>query len=63
MKVVLFWIIILIIYHLNTVYLIMSYFENKEFQHRLIGYNDNWTNWSSEPTASFNNLMYGSYTF
>ena len=40
--------------------------ETYEYFYRslqLIGYNDNWTNWSSEPLATFNNLMYGSYTF
>ena len=55
-------------YNTNNIsfeYSISNYelFENKEFQYRLIGYNDNWTNWSSEPLATFNNLMYGSYTF
>ena len=38
-------------------------FERNEFQHRLIGYNDNWSNWTEKPSISYNNLLYGKYTF
>ena len=38
-------------------------FEKNEFQYRLIGYNDSWSNWTEESTISYNNLMYGRYTF
>ena len=37
--------------------------EKNEFQYRLIGYNDSWSNWTEESTISYNNLMYGRYTF
>ena len=38
-------------------------FEKNEYQHRLIGYNDVWSDWSEINNASFNNLQYGNYKF
>ena len=38
-------------------------FEKNEFQYRLTGYNENWSDWTEESTASYNNLLYGQYTF
>jgi len=38
-------------------------FEKNEFQHRLVGYNDNWSEWSEKSSNSYNNLMSGSYIF
>ncbi|MCV6629435.1 MAG: LuxR C-terminal-related transcriptional regulator [Flavobacteriaceae bacterium] len=34
-----------------------------EYQFRLIGHNENWSDWSSSPFVLFENLSYGSYTF
>jgi len=38
-------------------------FEKNEYQYRLIGYNDVWSNWSESNNVSFNNLQYGNYKF
>lgn len=38
-------------------------FEKSEYQYRLIGYNDFWSNWSESNNVSFNNLQYGNYKF
>ena len=38
-------------------------FEKNEFQYRLIGYNDNWSNWTEQSSISYSNLMYGRYIF
>jgi len=38
-------------------------FEKNEYQHRLIGYNDVWSDWSEINNVSFNNLQYGNYKF
>lgn len=35
----------------------------KEFQYRLIGYYDEWSNWTTASTKYFENLKYGNYTF
>ena len=32
-------------------------FEKNEFQHRLVGYNDNWSEWLEKSSNSYNNLM------
>ena len=37
-------------------------FNKDEYQYRLIGYNEKWSDWSDENKA-FNNLQYGNYTF
>ena len=33
------------------------------YQYRLVGFNENWSNWSETPEATFENLPYGNYTF
>ncbi|MGB7785738.1 MAG: triple tyrosine motif-containing protein [Salinimicrobium sp.] len=33
------------------------------YSYRLLGLSDRWSNWSSNSTATFKNLSYGSYTF
>ena len=33
------------------------------YQYRLIGFNDNWSDWSTKSEAYFENLPYGEYTF
>lgn len=33
------------------------------YQYRLVGFNDNWSEWSTSSEAVFENLPYGSYTF
>ena len=38
-------------------------FEKNEYQYRLIGYNDVWSDWSESNNVSFNNLQYGNYKF
>ena len=38
-------------------------FEKNEFQHRLLGYNSNWSDWSDESSISYSNLLYGTYNF
>tara|TARA_X000000950_G_scaffold70298_1_gene87133 strand:+ start:1743 stop:4505 length:2763 start_codon:yes stop_codon:yes gene_type:complete len=38
-------------------------FNKDEYQYRLIGYNEKWSDWSDDNKASFNNLQYGNYTF
>ena len=38
-------------------------FEKNEFQHRLIGYSDTWSNWSDKPSNTYNNLADGDYIF
>ena len=38
-------------------------FEKNEYQYRLIGYNDVWSDWSETNNVSFNNLQYGNYKF
>ena len=38
-------------------------FNKNEYQYRLIGYNEKWSDWSDENNTSFNNLQYGNYTF
>ena len=38
-------------------------FEKNEFQYRLIGYNDIWSDWSESNNISYNNLQYGTYKF
>ena len=38
-------------------------FEKIEYQYRLIGYNDVWSDWSESNNISFNNLQYGNYKF
>ena len=38
-------------------------FEKIEYQYRLIGYNNIWSDWSESNNVSFNNLQYGSYKF
>ena len=38
-------------------------FEKNEFQYRLIGYNDSWSNWTEQSSISYSNLMYGRYIF
>ena len=38
-------------------------FEKNEYQYRLIGYNDVWSDWSEINNVSFNNLQYGNYKF
>ena len=38
-------------------------FEKNEYQYRLIGYNDVWSDWSETNSVSFNNLQYGNYKF
>ena len=38
-------------------------FEKNEFQYRLVGYNDSWSEWSENSSNSYNNLMSGSYIF
>merc|ERR1712078_257658 len=38
-------------------------FEKNEFQYRLVGYNDNWSEWSENSSNAYNNLMSGSYIF
>ncbi|MBA6152498.1 LuxR family transcriptional regulator [Gelidibacter gilvus] len=39
-----------------------KYLES-EYQYKLIGYYDEWSSWSSQPSASFKNLPHGSYVF
>ncbi|WP_417370965.1 triple tyrosine motif-containing protein, partial [Gelidibacter japonicus] len=34
-----------------------------EYQYKLIGYYNEWSSWSSEPSVLFKNLPYGPYTF
>ena len=34
-----------------------------EYQYQLIGLQNDWSNWFSEPNATFENLPYGNYTF
>ncbi|WP_223266370.1 triple tyrosine motif-containing protein [Gelidibacter gilvus] len=34
-----------------------------EYQYKLIGYYDEWSSWTSEPSVLFKNLPYGQYTF
>ena len=34
-----------------------------EYQYKLIGYYDEWSSWTSEPSVLFKNLPYGRYTF
>jgi len=38
-------------------------FEKNEYQYRLIGYNDIWSDWSESNNISYNNLQYGTYKF
>ena len=38
-------------------------FNKNEYQYRLIGYNEKWSDWSDGNNTSFNNLQYGNYTF
>ena len=38
-------------------------FNKNEYQYRLIGYNEKWSDWSDENNTFFNNLQYGNYTF
>ena len=38
-------------------------FEKIEYQYRLIGYNDVWSDWSESNNINFNNLQYGNYKF
>jgi DNA-binding CsgD family transcriptional regulator len=38
-------------------------FEKNEFQHRLIGYSNTWSNWSDKPSNTYNNLADGEYIF
>ena len=38
-------------------------FEKNEYQYRLIGYNDIWSDWSVSNNISYNNLQYGTYKF
>jgi ligand-binding sensor domain-containing protein/DNA-binding CsgD family transcriptional regulator len=33
------------------------------YQYRLVGFNDNWSEWSTSSEASFENLPFGNYTF
>ncbi|MEQ6124327.1 triple tyrosine motif-containing protein [Pseudotenacibaculum sp. MALMAid0570] len=34
-----------------------------QYQYRLVNFNDNWTSWSTNPEAFFENLPYGDYIF
>lgn len=36
---------------------------NPEYQHQLLGFNDNWSDWSNKTSTVYNNLPFGSYTF
>lgn len=37
-------------------------FLEAEYQYKLIGYYDEWSSWSSQPSVLFKNLPYGTYT-
>ena len=38
-------------------------FMEVRYQHRLEGYQDSWSNWTTEPAAFFSNLRHGQYRF
>jgi len=46
-------------------YSVAEYYKylEAEYQYKLVGYYDAWSNWSSQPSVLFKNLPYGSYTF
>lgn len=51
--------------NLSFHYSVAAYDKYKEvnYQYKLEGFYDNWSNWSSQPEVSFKNLPYGEYTF
>ncbi len=38
-------------------------FQDPNYSHRLLGLSPNWSEWSDSPTATFENLSFGDYTF
>jgi signal transduction histidine kinase len=55
-------------YSLNSLsfdFNVMSYedFEKNEFQYKLVGFNEEWSTWSTARDAHFTNLSEGDYTF
>ena len=38
-------------------------FSEAEYQYRLLGFYDDWSEWTRESSATFSNLPYGNYTF
>ena len=38
-------------------------FSPSKYKYQLLGFNENWSEWSEEPKALFKNLPYGDYTF
>src|SRR5690606_30449663 len=50
---------------LQFTYSVAEYYKylQAEYQYKLIGYYDEWSSWTSEPSVLFKNLPYGQYTF
>lgn len=50
--------------HLTFSFSISDYskYLPSSYQYRLVGFNDNWSEWSSNSEAAFDNLPYGKYT-
>lgn len=46
-------------------YSVAEYYKylEAEYQYKLVGYYDQWSLWSSQPSAQFKNLPYGKYAF
>ena len=52
-------------HHLKFSFSISNYnkYLPSQYRYRLVGFNENWTQWSSSTEATFENLPFGDYTF